>query len=146
MTGFTLNVRGSGQLNYDVRHENLIDKVTQPLDERRNIHVVNPNFFWRNPATKHLRVITRTKFYGPVFINATKIPRLSCHFPTDTPVVRETVNQNNPWPWKPLLCSSSRHLGWSHDQIPRSDWSTSCHVIIYCRLATAPTSILYYFS
>ena len=55
--GFTLNVRGSHQLNYDVMRQNLINEITQPLDERRNIDVVNPNFFWRNPATKHLRVV-----------------------------------------------------------------------------------------
>jgi len=65
--GFSLNVRGSRQLNYDVMRQNLLDELTQPLEERRNIHVVNPNFFWRNPATKHLRVITRTKRYGLVF-------------------------------------------------------------------------------
>ena len=66
--GFSLNVRGSRQLNYDVMRQNLLDELTQPLeDERRNIHVVNPNFFWRNPVTKHLRVITRTKRYGLVF-------------------------------------------------------------------------------
>ena len=65
--GFSLNVRGSRQLNYDVMRQNLLDELTQPLEERRNIHVVNPNFFWRNPATKHLKVITRTKRYGLVF-------------------------------------------------------------------------------
>ena len=62
-----MNVRGSQQLNYDVMRQNLIDEITQSLDEQRNIDVVNPNFFWRNPATKHLRVITRTKRYGLVF-------------------------------------------------------------------------------
>ena len=65
--GFTLNVRGSRQLNYDVMRQNLIDEIAQPLAERRNVNVVNPNFFWRNPATKHLRVITQTKRYGLVF-------------------------------------------------------------------------------
>ena len=65
--GFTLNVRGSHQLNYDVMRQNLINEITQPLNERCNIDVVNPNFFWKNPATKHLRVITRTKRYGLVF-------------------------------------------------------------------------------
>ena len=65
--GFTLNVRGAQQLNYNVMRQNLLDEIQQPLDERRNVNVVNPNFFWRNPATKHLRVITRTKRYGLVF-------------------------------------------------------------------------------
>ena len=47
----------------DVMRQELIDEITQ----RRSIDVVNPNFFWRNPATKHLRVITRTKRHGLVF-------------------------------------------------------------------------------
>jgi hypothetical protein len=65
--GFSLNVRGAQQLNYEVVKQNLLDELTQPLDERRNVPVVNPNFFHRNPATKHLKVITRTKMYGLVF-------------------------------------------------------------------------------
>ena len=31
--GFTLNVRGSQQLNYDVMRQNLLDEITQPLDQ-----------------------------------------------------------------------------------------------------------------
>ena len=65
--GFTLNVRGAQQLNYDVMRQNLIEEITQPLDQGCNIDAVNPNLFWRNHATKHLRVITRTKRYGLVF-------------------------------------------------------------------------------
>jgi len=65
--GFSLNVRGSRQLNYDVMRQNLLDEITQPLEERRNIVDVNPNFFYRNPATKHLKVAPHTKRYGLVF-------------------------------------------------------------------------------
>jgi len=65
--GFSLNVRGSRQLNYDVMRQNLLDEITQPLEERRNIAVVNPNFFYRNPATKQLKVAPHTKRYGLVF-------------------------------------------------------------------------------
>lgn len=65
--GFSLNVRASRQLNYEVMRDNLLDEITHPLEERRNIPVENPNFFWRNPATKHLRIITHTKRYGLVF-------------------------------------------------------------------------------
>ena len=79
--GFTLNVRGSQQLNYDVMRQNLIDEITQPLDERRNIDVVNPNFFWRHPATKHLRVIPRTKRYGLVFDKRVVDPNTFQSFP-----------------------------------------------------------------
>ena len=79
--GFTLNVRGAQQLNYDVMRQNLIDEITQPLDERRNINVVNPNFFYRNPVTKHLRVITRTKRYGLVFDKRVVAPTTFASFP-----------------------------------------------------------------
>jgi len=67
--GFSLNVRGSRQLNYEVMKQNLLEELIQPLEsgKRRNVEVVNPNFFYRNPATKDLKVITRTKKYGLVF-------------------------------------------------------------------------------
>jgi len=65
--GFTLNVRGSQQLNYDVMRENLLEELTNPLDQRRNIPVVNPYFFTRDPATKQIRVGPRTRQYGLVF-------------------------------------------------------------------------------
>ena len=67
MRGFTLNVRGQQQLNYNIMRQNLLDELTDPLDERRNIDVVNPNFFTRHPATKQLKVGPRTKRYGLVF-------------------------------------------------------------------------------
>ena len=36
--GFTLTVRGSQQLNYEVMKEN-VDEITDLLDDRRNIEV-----------------------------------------------------------------------------------------------------------
>ena len=59
--GFTLNVRGSQQVNCDVMRQNLIDEITQTLDERRNIDVVNPHFFWRNPSGDHTHETLRTR-------------------------------------------------------------------------------------
>ena len=47
--GFTLNVSGAQQLNYDVMRQNLIDEITQPLDERRNIDVGQPQFLLEKP-------------------------------------------------------------------------------------------------
>ena len=67
MRGFTLNVRGSQQLNYDILRQNVLDELTHPLDHRRNVPVVNPHFFTRHPATKQLKVSPRTKQYGLVF-------------------------------------------------------------------------------
>ena len=66
--GFTLsNVRGSQQLNYEILRQNVLDELTAPGEERRLVDVTNPHFFSRNPATKELRVIPRTKQYGLVF-------------------------------------------------------------------------------
>ena len=65
--GFTLNVRGSQQLNYNIMRQNLLEELTDPLDDRCNIDVVNPYFFTRDPATKRLKVSPRTKRYGLVF-------------------------------------------------------------------------------
>ena len=65
--GFTLNTRGSQQLNFEIVKNNVLSEITDPLDERRNIAVVNPYFFTRHPQTKRLRVIPRTKQYGLVF-------------------------------------------------------------------------------
>ena len=65
--GFTLNVRGQQQLNYNIVRQNLLDELMDPLDESRNINVVNPNFFTRHSATKQLKVGPRTKRYGWVF-------------------------------------------------------------------------------
>ena len=49
--------------------QNLIDEITVPHEDgqRRNVDVVNPNFFYRDPANKDLKVISRTKRYGLVF-------------------------------------------------------------------------------
>ena len=45
--GFSLNVRGASQLNRDVMKQNLLDELTNPLDngQRRNVNVVNPEIF-----------------------------------------------------------------------------------------------------
>ena len=40
--GFTFNVRGQQQLNYHIMRQNLLEELTDPLDERRNIDVINP--------------------------------------------------------------------------------------------------------
>ena len=71
----------SRQTNYDVMRQNILDELTHPLDERRNVDVVNPNFFRRNPATKYLKVITHTKRYGLVFDKRSIDPNTFMSFP-----------------------------------------------------------------
>lgn len=65
--GFTLNVLGSAQLNYEVMRQNVLEEIRQPLEERRNVEVLNPRFFTRDPTTKRLRVMPHVKKYGLVF-------------------------------------------------------------------------------
>ena len=80
--GFTLgNVRGAFQLNYNILRQNVLDELTDPQDRRRDIPVVNPHFFTRNPATKQLRVSPRTKEYGLVFDKCVVDPRTFKSFP-----------------------------------------------------------------
>ena len=52
VTGFTLNVRGSEVLNYETMTDNILSELNDPLDNRRVIHVNNPNHFDRNTTTK----------------------------------------------------------------------------------------------
>ena len=66
--GFSLNnTRGSQQLNYEVMRCNLLEELQNPADERREVAVMNPHFFTRNPTTKDIHVKPRTKQYGVVF-------------------------------------------------------------------------------
>ena len=64
--GFTLNVRGSQQLNYDVMRDNLCNEILNPQAERRNVRV-SGRLFKRNPNTKEIRVEDLIKRYGLVF-------------------------------------------------------------------------------
>lgn len=59
---FTLsNVQGSNKLNYNVLRQNVLDELQSPQENRRVLNVTNPHFFTRNPATKELKAISRTK-------------------------------------------------------------------------------------
>ena len=91
--GFTLNVRGQQQLNYNIVRQNLLDELMDPLDESRNINVVNPNFFTRHSATKQLKVGPRTKRYGLVW---------SIRTPS-SPILMDTRQMCSMiWTWKML--------------------------------------------
>jgi len=65
--GFTLNVRGESQLNYNVMKQNVLDEIQDPQEEKRLTDVNNPHFFTRNPTTKAIKVVPRKKQYALVF-------------------------------------------------------------------------------
>ena len=60
-------ISGQQQWSFDIMRQNLLDELTDVLDERRSINVVSPNFFMRNPATKQLKMVPSSISYGLVF-------------------------------------------------------------------------------
>jgi len=65
--GFTLNVWGSRQLNYEVMRQNLLDEIQDPQDECRYVDVTDLNFFMRDHHTKDIYISSRTKRFGLIF-------------------------------------------------------------------------------
>ena len=65
--GFTLNAREQEQLNFDLLKQNVIDEVTEPYDDPREIRVHNPHKIKRDANTKTLQTIEETKRYKVVF-------------------------------------------------------------------------------
>ena len=91
--GFTLNVRGLKQLNYDVMRQNILEEIRHPLDDRRNTDVLNPYHFTREPATKRLKTVPRIKKYGLVFDKRVVDPTTFSSFPYGySPLRQEDVD------------------------------------------------------
>ena len=66
--GFSLNARGSEQLNFDILKQNVIDEVTRPLENsKRQIPVFNPHKITRDANKKQLNTETEIKRYQVVF-------------------------------------------------------------------------------
>ena len=66
--GFTLNSRGSQYLNYEVMKQNVLEEITDPLDEeRRTVPITNPYFFVRETKTKKIKTVECIKQYGLMF-------------------------------------------------------------------------------
>ena len=67
LCGFTLNARGQEQLNFDLLKQNVVDEVTEPEDNPREIRVHNPHKIKRGTNTKTLQTVEETKRYKVVF-------------------------------------------------------------------------------
>ena len=65
--GFTLNAHGQEQLNFDLLKQNVIDEVTKPEDDPREIRVHNLRKIKRDVNTKTLQTVEETKRYKVVF-------------------------------------------------------------------------------
>ena len=79
--GFTLNIRGKQQLNFQVMRENMLNEILDPLEngERRNIDVESPFFFTREPSSERLS--------GPTSQAIRFSLRQACGGPVDLPDV-----------------------------------------------------------
>ena len=64
---FTLNMRGQQQLNFDLLKQNIIDEVTEPEEDPREIQVHNPDKIKWDTNTKTLQTVEETKRYNMVF-------------------------------------------------------------------------------
>ena len=77
---FTINVHDRQQLNYDIMKQNVLSELTDPLDKRLT-EVKNPHFFTRNPTTKQIKVVPRSKQYGLVFDKRVINPEIIISYP-----------------------------------------------------------------
>lgn len=65
--GFSLNVRGMFQLNYDIMKQNILDEIQHPSDESRKTEIINSVHFVRDPIKEKIRTETQIKAYRLVF-------------------------------------------------------------------------------
>jgi len=65
--GFSLNYRNKFLLNFYALRDNILKELDDPQEERRNITLVDKNFFDRDQTNKRTRLIEREKQYGLVF-------------------------------------------------------------------------------
>ena len=65
--GFSLNYRNKLLLNFYALRDNILKELDDPQEERRNITLVDKNFFDRDQTNKRIRLIEREENYGLVF-------------------------------------------------------------------------------
>ena len=65
--GFSLNVRGKQELNFNTMKANILAEIDQPQEERRVIEVYNPNHFKRETTKKKIKLVPQVKKYTVVF-------------------------------------------------------------------------------
>lgn len=63
----SLNYKTKQTLNYLSMKENILKELEDPQETRRQMNIVDKNFFYRDQITKGIRLIERVKRYGLVF-------------------------------------------------------------------------------
>ena len=65
--GFSLNVRGAKQLNYQVMKQNILEEILDPQDKRKDTVIVNPRHFKHDPNARKIKTETEVKKYDLIF-------------------------------------------------------------------------------
>ena len=65
--GFSLNYKTKQRLNYYTLRDNILKELDEPQTSRREMKLVDDNFFHRDQTNKRIRLIQREKRYGLVF-------------------------------------------------------------------------------
>ncbi len=79
--GFSLNVRGQEQLNFNILKDNVLAELRQPNVIPRDIPILNPHKITRDPKTKTITTQTETKHYSLVFDKRVVKPGTFCSYP-----------------------------------------------------------------
>lgn len=65
--GFSLNFKNKELLNFYSLRNSILKELEDPQETRRQMNIVDKNFYDRDQTTKHIRLIERVKRYGLVF-------------------------------------------------------------------------------
>ena len=87
--GFSLNYRNKLLLNFYALRDNILQELEDPQDKRREIKLVDKNFFDRDQTNKGIRLIEREKGMGKLLTNVWWTGPLENRIPMDA-VVFET--------------------------------------------------------
>ena len=79
--GFSLNVRGKQELNFNTMKANILAEIDQPQEERRVIEVYNPNHFKRDTTYKKIKLVEQVKNYKVVFDKRVLDPDTKISYP-----------------------------------------------------------------
>ena len=78
--GFTLNVRGAKELNFNSKKDTVV-KALKGSSSGECIKVVNPSFFNRDVTAKRIKLTVCEKKYNLVFDKCVVDPATAIHYP-----------------------------------------------------------------
>ena len=79
--GFSLNVRGKQELNFNTMKATILSEIEHPQEEMRVIRTVNPNHFQRDTTNKSIKLVHQVKNYKLVFDKRVLDPQNKMSYP-----------------------------------------------------------------